>query len=233
LKQPVKVIVFHGAGAAPERIEAALRTFGFDVGAIALDELNALSPKTTGVLYLPGGWYRFDDSVNQAIIRFVREGGGCVGTCAGSYLVGGAIGLIPGRVLRPNIRGRVYLEPQQGDHPILRGVVRPCTRHKNRPHGEPFAVTHLGGPFLLPDDKRTIVASYDFEGEIGAIVAAQIGKGRAVALASHPELSLADLPAADVMDRVVHDEANLPQGKASLLMRNAVLWAAGEEVPNS
>lgn len=227
----MKISVYHDQGSNPPRIIAALHSFGWETVAIERAELANLSPDDTQVLYLPGGWYQFDEVTYRALRRFVSEGGGCVGTCAGAYLVGGASGLIPGRVLRPNIRGRVYIEPRQGEHPILRDVVRPCTRHDKRPHGEQIAVTHLGGPFLLPEDKSAIIASFDFEGEIGAIAAAPLGKGRAVAIAPHPELPLADLAAADVLDRVTHSEANLPQGNAALLVRNAVLWAAGQDIP--
>lgn len=225
----LRIRLFHGEGATPESIEAALSSFGFDVSAIGIGNLAELSSDETEVLYLPGGWYRFDSKINSAIGRFVRGGGACVGTCAGSYLVAGDLNLIPSRVLRPNIRGRVYLEPQQCTHPILRGVVQPCRRHHHRPHGEPLAMTHLGGPFLLPEDKDSVVLSYDFEGEIGALLAAEVGEGRAVAIASHPELDVSALPSGDTVDRAAHSVDKLPQGDVRLLMRNAVLWAARRE----
>jgi glutamine amidotransferase-like uncharacterized protein len=222
----ISVRVYHGNGADPEHIEAALCGFGFAVAPIFDDEMRRLTPVTMQVLYLPGGWYQFGQSVNSAITNYVRQGGGIVGTCAGSYLVGSKIGLFPSRTLRANFRGRLYLEPRQKNHPILNGVVQPCTRHANRPYGEPIAVTHLGGPLIFPEDKSQIVLSYDFEGEAGALVAAEVGQGRAVAIASHPELPLAELPTADMLDRALHGERNLPQGDARLLMKNAVTWAA-------
>lgn len=222
----IEVAMFSGEGTNPSPLTRCLRGFGLEVREVGLPELGALRPGTD-VLYLPGGWYFFKQDKKDAIIAFVRAGGGCVGTCAGSYNVAGHIPVIPGRVLRCNMRGRLYLEPQQGEHPILRGVVRPCTRHKDR-KWEPIAVTHLGGPLMLPDDKGAIVASYDLEGGIGAILAAEIGAGRAAALASHPEHPLAELPPGDT---VRNDPAPLPQGDATLLVRNAVFWAAGKEVP--
>jgi hypothetical protein len=218
--------MFAGEGANPARLTACLRRFGMEVREVGIPGLDALHPGED-VLYLPGGWYSFGPEEKEAIVAFVKAGGGCVGSCAGAYNVAGKIPVIPGRVLRNNMRGRLYVEPQRGDHPILRGVVRPCTRHKDR-QWEPIAMTHLGGPFMLPDDPGTIVASYDVEGRIGAILAAGIGAGRAVALASHPEHPLADLPASDTKR---NDPASLPQGDATLLVRNAVLWAAGVAVP--
>jgi len=223
----INVAMYSGTGTNPRKLTEFLRGCGCHVFPVEKTDILRLSHDECEVLYLPGGWYRFTDEVNGAIRRFVRRGGGCVGSCAGAYLVGGYIPLIAGRVLRANIRGRLYLEPQQGNHPILRGVVRRCTRHKDR-RWEPVAVTHLGGPMILPDDPRTIVASYDFEGCIGAIVAAPLGRGRAVAIASHPELKLAGLPACDTARRPGRP---LCQGDAALIVRNAVLWAAKRHVP--
>jgi hypothetical protein len=223
----VRVGMYVGEGTDPAPLVKALRQFGFPVRELKLEDINALSCETCDVLYLPGGWYFFEQPAKDAMIAFVKGGGGCVGTCAGAYNVAGHIPIIPGRVLRENIRGRIYIEPQQGEHPILKGAVQPCTRHSGR-KWEPVAMTHLGGPMLLPEDKKTIVAAYDFEGEIGNILAAEIGSGRAVALASHPELRMAALPADDPARP---ETKPLPQGDASLILRNAVLWAAKKEVP--
>lgn len=223
----VRVGMYAGGGTNPARLTRCLRGFGFAVRALSTEVIAALTCGDCDVLYLPGGWYFFPDSAKAAIISFVRRGGGCVGTCAGAYNVAGFIPVIPGRVLRGNFRGRLYLEPQRGEHPILRGVVQPCTRHKQR-QWEPIAVTHIGGPFMLPEDRRAIVASFDIEGELGALLAASVGKGRAVALASHPEMPLAQVPA---RDPVRQSRAPLPQGDVTLLIRNAVLWAARRPVP--
>lgn len=108
-------------------------------------------------------------------------------------------------------------------------MVKLCTRHQDRPHGEAIAVTQLGRPFILPEDKSQIILSYDVEGEIGALGAAEVGQGRVVAIASHPEAALVDLPSFDALDPVKHSAQNLPQGDARLLMKNAVLWVAGVE----
>jgi len=223
----MRIALHADKGANPRRLARVLRGWGFSVTLVQAEDLGRLNRAEFDLLYLPGGWYQFDRSINRAILSFVRAGGGCVGTCAGAYLVGGYIPVIPGRVLRANFRGRLYLEPQSGSHPILRGVVRRCTRHKER-KWEPIAATHLGGPVILPKDPAHIVASYDWEGELGAIVAAQVGAGRAVAIASHPELPLAKLPASDSTRK---SGAPLRQGEESLMVRNAVLWAMKKRVP--
>jgi len=222
----VRIAMYAGKGANPPRLSRLLRRFGFSVSPVQNADLPGLRDQGYDLLYLPGGWYRFQPPEIRALRAFVRQGGGCVGTCAGAYNVAGFIPLIPGQVLRPSLRGRFYMEPQQGAHPILRGVVHRCTRHKHR-RWEPIAVTLLGGPFILPKDPATIIASYDAEGTIGALVAAEVGRGRAVAMAPHPEHPLAALPRSDNR----HERKPLPQGDTRLIIRNAVLWAARRRVP--
>lgn len=217
----IRIAMYAGNGANPPRLIQSLRRFGFSVWKIQKERLADLAGDGFDGLYLPGGWYQFDQPGKQAIKRFVRNGGACVGTCAGAYNVCGSIPVIPGKVLNCDMRGRLYLEPQQGNHPILRGVVRRCTRHNER-DWEPIAVAHMGGPIILPRDKTSIVASYDTQGSLGAIVAADVGKGRAVALASHPEHPLRNLPPNDARSL---KKGPLLQGDARLLIRNAVLWA--------
>lgn len=223
----VEIALYADQGANPRKLARALRNWGFAVTLIKRPDLPQLTANSFDLLYLPGGWYRFSETLNEQIRDFVLTGGGCIGTCAGAYNVAGYIPVIPGRVLRANFRGRLYLEPQQGSHPILRGVVQRCTRHKDR-RWEPIAATHLGGPLILPEDRDSIVASYDLEGELGALVAASVGNGRAVAIASHPELPLAPLPRMDSSRRT---QKPLPQGDESLIVRNAVLWATKHRVP--
>ena len=226
--EKIHIGIYSDEGANSTKLARTLKNWGFAVSPLKQRDLTAKVLRDFDLLYLPGGWYQFDDSANEAIISYVAQGGGCIGSCAGSYLVAGRIPLIPGRVLRSTFRGRLYLEPQQGDHPILKGVVHPCARHHER-QWEQIAVTHLGGPFIFPDNPAHIVASYDTEGEIGAIVAASVGKGRAVAIASHPELAVAALPVSDSSNlRRTHKLSLLPQGNAKLIVRNAVLWATGD-----
>jgi hypothetical protein len=215
-----RIGMYSAKGANPAPLRAVLVEWGFPVNDIAAADLPQLAEAGIDVLYLPGGWYFFTDIRREAIRQFVRAGGGCVGTCAGSYRMVDGLGLITGRVLRMNMRGRLYLEPQDGQHDILAGVVQRCTRHDQR-RWEPIAVTQLGGPVILPEDRTGVIASYDVEGELGAIVVADFGDGRAVVIASHPERPLVASP---------YDDADAPapppcQGDERLIVRNAVLWA--------
>ena len=222
-----RVGIYSSKQANAPHLEQVLMRFGFRVSTLGNSDLAILSITDFDALYLPGGWYQFDAPIVERIQGFVREGGGCVGSCCGSILVAGQLALIRARVLNCNIRGRIYLEPQQGEHDILKAVVQPCKRHDKR-RWEPIAVTHLGGPLIVAEERDDIIASYDTSGEVGAIVAASYGAGRAVAIASHPELKLANVPDADY-DALKNQP--LPQGDTQLLIRNATLWATGNEVP--
>jgi len=222
----VKVGMYHGSGANHQAMFYYLGKWGFDVQLVGKDQLTNLPAAGIDVLFLSGGWYRFDETIYAALRAFVDEGGGVVSSCAGAYLVAGDSGIIPGRVHNNNIRGRVYMEPQQGEHPILKHVVRPCTRHNKRKF-ESIAMTHHGGPMIFPQDRSHIILSFDIEGEVGSLVAADRGKGRAVAIAPHPEYPLAALPEADV--KRLNDRPYDQQGQEWQIIRNAVLWAARRE----
>lgn len=228
----VRVGMYHGPGANHQAMFHYLGVWGFERKLIRKDQLLTLDQQEIDVLFLSGGWYRFTEEIYAALRAFVEAGGGVVGSCAGSYLVAGDSGLIPGRVLNNNIRGRVYMEPQQGMHPILRHVVHPCKRHNKR-QWERIAMTQHGGPMILLDDRSHTVLSYDTEGEIASLVAADRGKGRAVAIAPHPEYPLAALPEAD--STRANDRPYDLQGQEWQIVRNAVLWAAhrDHEIPAS
>lgn len=221
-----RICVYAGKGTDSAGVIRFLRGHGFEVESIDEPQLGAISTADCAVLCLPGGWYSFDEPINRAIRDYVAAGGGCVAMCAGAGLVAGPIGLIPGRVFQLNVRGRLLMEPRQGRHPLLRDVVQPCRRHAEREF-EPIAVTLIGGPIMVPDDPTSIVATFDTSGELAAICAAAVGRGRVVALSPHPELPLADLPVADPSRNDGGDR--LHQGDQSLLLRNAVHWAMGRD----
>jgi hypothetical protein len=220
-KKPIQVGMFHGPGANPDILSRLLDAAGFAVRPVSVDDLTTLTTQAINVLYLPGGWYRFNEAHTQAIQAFALAGGGVVGTCAGAYVVIENLGLIPGRVLRCNMRGRLYLEPRQGDHPILQHIARRCTRHNDRTW-EQLAVAHMGGPIMLLENPSHMLASYDFQGELGALATAPYGQGRAVAIASHPECSLGGFSPHDPVR-----SAPEPTDPVVDIVSNAVTWASG------
>jgi hypothetical protein len=204
------------SGCNPVQLQRFTQSLGYEVRLIERPALLKLSHSGAAMVLFPGGWYSLNQEQKQATVEFVRGGGGCVGVCAGAYQVAGYIPLIPGRVLRCGFRGRVYLEPVRGDHPVLCEVARPCTRHQDR-RWEPVPVTHMGGPFMFPEDRGAVVATYDTEGELPALLAAEVGAGRAVAIASHPECREAPLPPEDPF-------ISYPHGDPRLILANALRW---------
>ena len=226
MKDLLRVAIYNDKGTNPQRIMAFVEALGHAVTGVDRDQIITLNHHDFDVLVFPGGWYRFNDSQREKIQNIFHAGLGAIGICAGAYQVGGYLPLIPGKVLRANMRGRVYLEPQQGDHPILASVVQRCTRHNNRTW-EPVGVTQLGGPLMFPEKKEWMLASYDAEAEISALSAAEIQDGRAVAIASHPELELAALPSAELPG--AHD---VPPtwNDVRLIFANALRWAAKRQV---
>jgi hypothetical protein len=220
--------IYTGKGCNPQRIADFLALLGHKLTPISHGELTSLPDSGASLLMFPGGWYPIGKDEGAAIRKYVDQGGGCVGICAGSYQVGGYIPVIPGRVLRSNFRGRAYLEPKQGDHPVLQGVARRCTRHRDR-EWEQVPVTQLGGPLMLPEDRSWTIASFDFEGEVSALSAAELGRGRAVAISSHPELAMADVPSADTLGPWPTPE-KATFGDRRAILANAVRWAAGQSV---
>ena len=215
--------LFSDRGANPDKLESIIKALGWQVRRIQRQDLLSLPGSDATLLFFPGGWYALDTGQKAAVQAFVAGGGGCIGVCAGAYQVAGYIPLMPGRVLRANLRGRLYMEPQQGDHPILSHVVMPCTRHQDR-RWEQVLLSHMGGPIILPEKREWIIGSYDCEGELGALTAAELGLGRAVAIASHPELALAPLSQDDSLSDVSPDSPRTC-GDVRLILANAIRWA--------
>ena len=71
---------------------------------------------------------------------------------------------------------------------------------------------------MFPEDRSSILATYDADGELAALLAAEVGLGRAVAIASHPEWREAPLPPEDTC-------VSLPHGDPRLILANALRWA--------
>jgi hypothetical protein len=145
----------------------------------------------------------------------VREGGGVVGVCCGAFNVVW-LGLIEADISRSYGVGLHSLEVVDGRHPIVRGVIE-RDRGRNDRRWLPLNVVRVSGPIFFPKHPRQMVLSYDWEHRLGAVLAADYGKGRAVAISPHPEMTEHE---ADTELR------NEPLMKASGLLKNALYWSA-------
>ncbi len=219
------------------RFIRCLTFWGMRFSPVWRDELESLPASGIDVLLLPGGWYGIgrvpgqdqyvvsataaDKRQGAAVRRFVRNGGGLVGVCAGAFNVVW-LGLIDADISRTSGAGIHSLEMVQASHPLLKGVARRAVGRKDR-RWQAVPVMRISGPVFFPKDSQTLIASYDWEQRLGAVLAADADRGRAVAVSPHPERTehdsgLCEVPLAPLMP-------------VAVLLRNALLWAAHREVP--
>ena len=213
----------------------AFRNWDLSFQSIWRDELAQLQPGAVDVLLLHGGWYGIDrqpaqeqhtiqDSpthraMAEAVRRFVRSGGGLVGVCCGAYNVVW-LGVIQAEISRTMGTGMHALEVVNEKHPILRGVIERTRGHKDR-KWKSLPVVRLNGPIFFPRDRSQLILSYDWEQRLGAVLAADYGQGRAVAISPHPECT----------ENERGDILNEPPLRSAGLLRNALYWSARHSVP--
>lgn len=213
------------------KLVRALRNWEMSFTSIWRDELPRLRPADVDVLLLHGGWYGIDrvpgqnqtDRVQRpehrgmaaAVRRFVREGGGVVGVCCGAFNVVW-LGLIQADISRSYGVGLHSLEVVDGRHPILRGVARRARGRRDR-RWLPLTVMRVSGPIFFPRQPRQMILSYDWERRLGAVLAADYGRGRAVAISPHPEMT------AQETDTDLRNEPLLP---VAGVLKNALYWSA-------
>lgn len=233
---PLKVGLYYpDARANVAKLRRCLRKWRMSCHALQPEDLGSLQHGDIDVLLLPGGWYGIDripsqdqhvrkcTSENQvmekAVRRFVRAGGGIVGVCCGAFNVVW-MGFIKAEISRTAGMGMHSLEARDGQHPVLAGVLE-------RAHGRtdrrwlPLPVMRWNGPILFPKHPRQMILSYDWEHRLGAVLCAGHGRGRAVAISPHPEMT-----EHETYDTILHE----PLMRVSDVLKNAILWAAGRRV---
>jgi hypothetical protein len=218
-------------GANVLKFVRALRQWRMSFVSIWREELSQLRPGDVDVLLLHGGWYGIDRVPGQnqgdrkrlpehqamatAARRFVSEGGGVVGVCCGAFNVVW-LGLIEADISRSYGVGLHSLEVVDGRHPIVRGVIERAKGRKDR-RWLPLNVVRVSGPIFFPKHPRQMVLSYDWEHRLGAVLAADYGKGRAVAISPHPEMTEHET------DTELRHE---PLMKVAGILKNALYWSA-------
>lgn len=237
-KKRLVVGVYHNDPAATTlRFVRCLRNWNLSFVSVWRDELASLKPGDVDVLLLHGGWYGINripgqdqyvvqtkpeyKPLAQAVKRFVRAGGGIVGVCAGAFNVVW-LGLIKADISRSQGAGPHAMEVVAAGHPLLAGVTDPTPERKDR-HWKPIPVIRINGPIFFPKNRKHLIASYDWEQRLGAVLAAPYGKGRAVAISPHPEFS-----ANESLNGPLLEE---PLMRVSGLLKNALYWSAGRDVP--
>lgn len=143
-----------------------------------------------------GGGLNLTDPDKEALLRYVREGGGYVGICGGACTAK-RYGLINAESYNFGVRGSVWttLKP----HPITEGY---DPKHK-------LLFPHASGPlFVIKEKSEEGIIFFDVGNpplpSFAHTIVKEYGKGRVVVFSGHPESS----------------------NETRALLRNAVLWAA-------
>jgi len=211
------------------------REWGMNFVSIPRSKLSGLRPGDCDVLMLHGGWYGIDRQPGQnqsdvkatpenfrmaaAVRNFTKAGGGVVGVCCGAYNVVW-LGLIEAEMSRSHGVGPHSLEVVDEKHPIVKSVLVKAKSNADR-RWMPVPCVRVSGPFLFPKNPKHLLLSYDWEHRLGAVLAAPYGRGRAVAISPHPEMT--------ENERGL-EVLNEPLMPVSNLLRASLEWSAGRTV---
>jgi glutamine amidotransferase-like uncharacterized protein len=211
-----------------------LEHFGFSFRTIDRYELAKLRPGAVEVLLLPGGWYFFKEEklIADGIRRFIEAGGGCIGICCGQINLC-QLGIIEANLINQRILGPCIIEVVKEEHPIFRDVPREHVREDGSSTID--ILCYNGWPMLLKANARSkaqMIASYDADKKVAAIVAATYGRGCVVGFSPHPEGATCTPGIFRDRDRhpLVYD--GLAMGTARML-DNAIQWCASHAQKNS
>lgn len=205
--RPLRVAVYRGPGGGERGVEnvtaRAAQLPGASVTRFSAAEFGTRDLGEFDVVVFAGG--RGGEQARElgpegraAVQRFVQEGGGYVGICAGAFLAlagyEGRLGLVDARTVSPRWRrgqGYVELELSPEGRSVLGGIEgRFSVRYANGPVIEPL------GRDDLPDYRvlayfRTELAENDTPAGVmvnsPAVVESTYGRGRVILLSPHSE----------------------------------------------
>jgi glutamine amidotransferase-like uncharacterized protein len=227
---PIRVALYDDDGSprAPKFFEenVGIDKAHFTLTHVTAGDIRKGALKNFDVLIQGGGGSRvqadtLESSGRDAIREFVRGGGGYLGVCAGAYLAASdekyELGLINARVI-----DRAHWARGRGD--VILDFSKDGQDELKFPHDKTTVLYHQG-PLLAPDNKSDLPAYTQvatFETEVAqkgaphgvmpgttAMASSTFGKGRVFVISPHPEQT----PGLDG------------------LVRQAVAWAAGRDVP--
>lgn len=183
-KPPLVGVYYNKAHCMLDDVFRVLHHFDVPLITYTKDDLAALEPGDVDVLLMPGGWYFFKDEVAKRIRAFVRAGGGYVGICCGQ-INAVKLGLLNAKTYSMFGIGPTQLEPVDGRHPVLKGVVQK-SKAKHREWERIRILRYNGWPMVLRKGAH-MIAAYDMDKELAAIAWSEYGKGKVVAFSPHPE----------------------------------------------
>ena len=233
----IVVGIYADEGAAPGCVGPAEKMFewmGCTNVLLYADDVNGRPLDKIDILYFPGGnsgpySEKISDAGKDNIRRFVRGGGGYIGTCAGGCFgsdtvkwlgythTEGNLGLFRGVADGPV--NEIYQYPETGmceinyaapDHPITRGL------------GDTEWIYYWWGPKFIPyaGTDVDVIGTYAITGA-PALVAFEYGFGRVFLTGPHPEWE-EDSDRDGYPPSEEHDD----RGSDWPLMRNVTFWCA-------
>ena len=218
----LQVAVFDGTGTGPSRIdlcrviEDASDISLHDVGP---EQMKAEVLEQFDVLVFPGGsgskqGNAIGEKGREAVRKYVADGGGIVGICAGAYLCSAHYKWSLDLIDASTFTGSVEI-PGKGKKPLWYRGVEADIDMELTPQGERlfagagiprnFVVRYCNGPIISPKDLEAL-EDYEvlawFRSENGlwesqegtmintpAIVLGEFGKGRVISVSPHPEFT--------------------------------------------
>jgi glutamine amidotransferase-like uncharacterized protein len=206
--KPIRVAIFSDEGVTKKNLPELVRCLptdeGFQVSLLTADEIHSGSLKDFHVLIHPGGSgsgqaKALGEDGRNRVRKFVSQGGGFIGICAGAYLASAeypwALKLLDARVIDDEHWARGQGEVQLRILPAGKTTLGADT--------DVCAIHYENGPLLGPaakDDIEDFEVLAAFETEIaengapdgvmkgtGAIARGKFGKGQVVCFSPHPE----------------------------------------------
>ncbi len=199
-----------------------LEHFEFRFRSIDREDLRALKPGDVDVLLMPGGWYFFKDepAIADNLRKFIDAGGGYVGICCGA-INACQLGLLNADMYSMYGLGPTEIEPVDGEHPVLRGIVKESPKAWRK--WERFTMLRYNGWPMVLKDGAHMIAAYDMDRKLAAIASADYGKGRVVAFSPHPEGATCDPGIFADRDNTPMTYDGIKMGTAQML-DNALKW---------
>jgi glutamine amidotransferase-like uncharacterized protein len=204
--EPIRVALYAGDGARPVPVQKILAADpAFQLTMVNAEDIRRGALDKADVVIFPGGRglpqsQALGPEGHRALKKFLADGGGYLGLCAGAYLATtdspGALSLINAKVRSPKWdRGITMLKIEltaagkilYGDAPGLLEI-----RYENGPVVEPAGIADLPEYEVLAWFRSEIAENGTPPGiqiDSPAILTAPYGKGRVLISSPHPELT--------------------------------------------
>lgn len=216
---------------------AVISKNGFDFEIISTADMQNGKLMDYDVVVFPGGFGYFPDHKTAGQIRrFVRQGGGYIGICAGSFLPlrpcqgvkGAGLGMLDAHYEYFREKGFTLVVFDQRD-PLCKGMTSSArvpvyALYKKLPQAKHYSIyvsmLRANGALMVSRSRQAkAVGYYDGTNPYAAVLRGEYGKGRVVVFSAHPDSTVSELArylsTADALENLK-------------LFKNAILYAGGK-----